>query len=410
MCFWALLWFLMQACTTNKRFTDLNVNYHYDPDFPIAVNHKISDGGDYLNVFFKVELKKIPGVVEKARLFEKYRFEMSLAPNYESTKRIALDTLGEGNYYGFQNGGHLFYYKINKTALNSALAVLKIKERNSTLVAYFDIPVVFSPTPLAYKLALFGKDNRFPRFSNMLHTSDTIKIHSFPRTEKKLWLSHYAEVFTPALPPMAMLTASKNAFNPPRSGLFSVHTENPIVIKDPGLYVLQEDTGSDDGISFMIYENRFPRVTRVEQLTESLLYISTRDERKKLLTASNPKLALDQYWLNISGSKDHGRKMIKAYYENIQQANTAFSTFKEGWKTDKGMVYSIFGVPDKVTRKGNYEEWFYNKGSYVSDIVFFFDKRPSSLSDQHYEMRRFPDYDRVWYSTVELWRKGILKN
>ena len=38
------------------------------------------------------------------------------------------------------------------------------------------------------------------------------------------------------------------------------------------------------------------------------------------------------------------KSLIAIYYNRIQNANLHFTTFKEGWKTDRGMIYVVFGL------------------------------------------------------------------
>ena len=53
------------------------------------------------------------------------------------------------------------------------------------------------------------------------------------------------------------------------------------------------------------------------------------------------------------------------YYRRIQTADERYSHFIDGWKTDMGMVYIIFGEPDQIERypfqenTKPYEVWFY---------------------------------------------------
>ena len=102
--------------------------------------------------------------------------------------------------------------------------------------------------------------------------------------------------------------------------------------------------------SFVINGRRpdFPKSINIEDLLESTRYIATRDEYSRLLSADHPKLALDQFWLNCGETPDNSRKLIDIYYDRVEEANTFFSGIQEGWRTDRGMVHIVMGVPDKV--------------------------------------------------------------
>ena len=58
-------------------------------------------------------------------------------------------------------------------------------------------------------------------------------------------------------------------------------------------------------------------------------------------------------------------ELMDEYYRRITFSNENFSNFKEGWKTDMGMIYVIFGPPSDIERhpfdRGYkpYEIWYY---------------------------------------------------
>ena len=192
-------------------------------------------------------------------------------------------------------------------------------------------------------------------------------------------------------------------------GAYRVPTDSTVIFNGPGLYFAQEDSSSRDGFSFMILPNKYPRVTRAEELVSPLIYITTRDERGRLTSSLKPKDELDKFWIDVGGNRDHARRIIKEYYEHVETANNMFTNYKEGWKTDRGMVYIIFGKPEKITRYDDREEWFYEKNANFGDVYFTFTRKPTIFSPDNYELMRYSEYDRVWYGTVEQWRKGVLR-
>jgi hypothetical protein len=56
---------------------------------------------------------------------------------------------------------------------------------------------------------------------------------------------------------------------------------------------------------------------------------------------------------------------MEQYYARVEYANKHFSHFMEGWRTDMGMVYIMFGPPSNVERhpfdidSKPYEVWAY---------------------------------------------------
>jgi GWxTD domain-containing protein len=137
-----------------------------------------------------------------------------------------------------------------------------------------------------------------------------------------------------------------------------------------------------------------------------LRYFSTRSEWDKLNTAINKKDALDNYWLSIFRSSEMAKSVIRNYFDQVEEANSLFTNYKEGWKTDMGMVFIIMGPPDEVFRNQAKEEWIYQKTEDLPKMKFTFEKINNIFTDNHYVLIRNADYRNEWYRAVEMWRKG----
>ena len=90
----------------------------------------------------------------------------------------------------------------------------------------------------------------------------------------------------------------------------------------------------------------------IEDLIAPLRYIAARSEYQRLTTAEHPKLALDEFWLACSSSPEAAQP-AQTYYARVEEANAAFSGMTEGWRTDRGMIHVVFGVPKN--QKGRVE-------------------------------------------------------
>jgi GWxTD domain-containing protein len=181
-----------------------------------------------------------------------------------------------------------------------------------------------------------------------------------------------------------------------------------LVFDKPGYYFLPANGLSKTGLGVMVAEPFFPRVTLPLELAEPMVYISTREERKNLLASPNPKQLLDDFWLKANSQKDIARKLIRSYFGHIEEANRLFSSHKAGWRTDRGMVMAIYGPPPQVYKNWDMETWQYDKSLGGENTVFYFTRRPAEKNPNIWELKRYNEYDRVWYGVVELWRKGII--
>ena len=137
---------------------------------------------------------------------------------------------------------------------------------------------------------------------------------------------------------------------------------------------------------------------------------ATAAERQQLSQATDPKRAVDQFWLaSAGGDQARGRDYIRRYYSLVMIANELFTGHKAGWLTDRGLLYVVLGAPTSVRRLGSGEEhWTYDALDRTGrETVFTFRPRPSTLAPDNYELVRRPEYQTLWYAAVERWRKTL---
>ncbi len=93
---------------------------------------------------------------------------------------------------------------------------------------------------------------------------------------------------------------------------------------------------------------------------------------------------------------------MKGYFRRVELANLYFISYKEGWKTDRGMIYLIFGVPDEVSVNDGSETWYYS----TTKSRFTFVKSGSVYDPENHVLLRDKRFMEPWFSTIDLWRKS----
>ena len=68
------------------------------------------------------------------------------------------------------------------------------------------------------------------------------------------------------------------------------------------------------------------------------------------------------------------RELIRIYYNRVFFSNYYFTSSKEGWKTDRGMIYVVYGQPHALYKSTNQEKWIYYNKSKSYTITFIFNK------------------------------------
>jgi GWxTD domain-containing protein len=141
-------------------------------------------------------------------------------------------------------------------------------------------------------------------------------------------------------------------------------------------------------------------------MVEPLRYITSKKEYQALLDDSDLKGALDQFWLENATNPERAKELIKHFYNRIEYANIYFSSFDEGWKTDRGMTYLIFGPPNVIYKNSNSESWVYGEDNNYMSVNFVFSKVINPFSDNDYRLNRSSVYKSHWYRAVDSWRQG----
>ncbi len=175
-----------------------------------------------------------------------------------------------------------------------------------------------------------------------------------------------------------------------------------------GLYFIQTDTTQQDGLLLANFGANFPRENRTSKLVEPIQYLVTAAEYRKLSEESNSKKMMDNFWLSTTGSTDKSRMLIRVFYTRMTYANQFFTDYEEGWKTDRGMIYMIYGLPDRVLKGSDAETWEYTLKQNANPLTFVFTKKTSPYSDNHFVLQRGSPQTTYWQQAISSWRKGSI--
>ena len=186
-----------------------------------------------------------------------------------------------------------------------------------------------------------------------------------------------------------------------------------------GIYLCSIGRKINDGFTFLNLGTSFPGMTTPEAMIEPLAYLASEDEVAALKSDPKPKMALDEFWIKCGGNIDKARELIRIYYTRVLYSNYYFTSYKEGWRSERGMIYIIYGPPDKVYKSSEGENWGYKKpvvksswgGRYnveSDDYLFFnFKKKENIFSDNDYYLSR-SETPTYWDKAIASWRKGIV--
>ena len=310
--------------------------------------------------------------------------------NHELYLREALST--EEGRYVFK-----WVYPKNEAPLSLALRVF-IHPR---AWVFRHVPLVFSHHPSGN---ISHSVNHQPQFDSYLQASDSVRLEH--AVDSILFAYYYNHDFLPARPPMTLKAQQRgNALK--IDTVMALVTDQLITFPKPGLYFIQADTNGIEGISLLVTPHHYPKAARIDELSAPLIYLTTKDEYENLKEDLTSKKALDRFWLSTIGDPQKARKSIKRFYKLMAEANELFSSYKEGWKTDRGMIYMVMGPPDVVQFEGQKEIWRYGQNNGFT-IQYSFRKVSNLFSNNHYELERSESLGRSWFTAIDRWRKGLI--
>ncbi|MBL0050501.1 MAG: GWxTD domain-containing protein [Bacteroidetes bacterium] len=297
--------------------------------------------------------------------------------------------------------------KIKTPARKNYLMHVKVFDLNRGKFAERNIDVVNNSSQSANTFALYHIENKFvPVLDNFLLANKSYFISNNIEPEKQLYIRYFKDDFPVAAVPFKTNGFVKFSYAADSTYLLT-NRKQELHFDKFGMYHFQFDTTLKEGYTAYYFNNDYPSINKLEQMTEPIRYLITNEEYTKLMKADDTKKAVDDFWLQCAGNEERASKLVSAYYNRVQKANEYFVSFTQGWKTDRGMVYIIFGAPEVVYKSNNTEMWEYQSDG-NDELRFTFKKINNPFSENDFQLIRSVSYEVNWYRAVEKWRAGRL--
>lgn len=192
----------------------------------------------------------------------------------------------------------------------------------------------------------------------------------------------------------------------------------------PGMYRIQMEarTSTDQTPfaeqtrEFAVREADYPRLAEVDDLIDALAYITSDRELEAIAegeSVTERRRHFDAFWGSLFNDRRVASGVVRLYFERVEQANMLFTTYKEGWKTDRGMVYVLFGPPAFVDTRFDSETWHYDLSARDGLSSFVFEKASFYASErtafENWVLQRSNSYETVWRRAVRRWREGAAR-
>ncbi len=222
--------------------------------------------------------------------------------------------------------------------------------------------------------------------------------------------SIYVDYFTisselPRPPTTASVDFTMN-YSPDTSFVFPLVDTAHYNLQQKGMYFVRVDENRAEGLSLFNFGGSFPQIKTPDELMEPMFYLTTLAEYRDLRKEENRKLAVDNLWLKMGGSIEKSKELIRIYYNRVVYSNLYFTSNKEGWKTDPGMIFILFGPPNRIQMTGSGERWYYFSKRRSNPVEFRFERKPDAFSDQTMVWVKTTDSQMFWNEAVRSWRNG----
>ena len=186
---------------------------------------------------------------------------------------------------------------------------------------------------------------------------------------------------------------------------FNANGVSEINLKEALLILSNDRLNLDDNYFLYQVTELYPYFKTYTELILPLKYITSRDEFTLLKNSTNQKERFEKFWIELAGSKEIAKELIKEFYGRVKFANSHFSSFKPGWKTDRGIMHIIFGEPEIIDVSGKEIQWTYSNKFEARSSTFTFYLSLSNISND-FELVRNPLFKSGWYIAMETWRNG----
>ena len=299
------------------------------------------------------------------------------------------------------------------------VAEVKILDRLRLIVAQDFVEFNTLSYNNRYNFRVEGHFDKNELFSSVLRIDEYVNLLYSRGHIDSLYISFYKSFREVPDPPSMLLPEKTLDYDPLQFVAIPYSDSLPMMFPKEGIYLCSIARNIKDGFTFLNLGSTYPKVTTPEKMIEPLIYLTSQDELAELKSAAKPKAALDDFWIKCGGNVDKARELIRIFYTRVLYSNYYFTSYKDGWRSERGMIYIIYGPPDKVYKTADGESWGYKKpvikskwgGRYtVTDSYLFFNfkKRENIFSDNDFYLSRSETLVTFWDKAITSWRKGIV--
>ena len=303
--------------------------------------------------------------------------------------------------------GKRFYSQIPLKAETGKLYQLRVlakdKLRRAIDIKYIDVDKQSAYGAQNYNLT---NHNDIPYFSNVVKPISLFKIKTRYHNSEKLYVKYYKHNYSAPKPTYSYNISSMFNEDPDSLWVFDYSNNLTMQLYYEGYYLISIDTTKKGGLLISNYGVDYPKVSSVDGMVEPLQYIALKKEYDEIIERKNTKLAVDDFWMEKGNGMARGRELIRIFYNRVYFSNYYFTSGVPGWATDRGMVYIMYGPPQKLERTAIAELWYYWVKDNSEPVMFNFTYSSSEFFNNSYILDRGNNQEWHWQDALVAWRNG----
>jgi GWxTD domain-containing protein len=402
---------LAGACAVRNQITVTNFSSlyqeHKGPDITgIRVFH---ESDSISRLYIRYRPSSLNYILKQGRSYmtADYTFSYKLFDNFESDiiRDSASYFLYDSLFYQ-QTGAMVYTIPVATPAPGNFILELKFSDLNTGQTAIHSVQILKDNANNAQNF-LPVDDQDEVIFEEWISWKTKFRIITNVSELDNLYVDYHAFDFPPAKPPFS--TEHPETYDlAPRDRTFPELKNGTSTLLQYGLegfFHFRFDTTNNTGLTLYRFHDDYPAITDDHLLVKTLRYLTTGNEYNQLTGSDDPEAAIQEFWLKNSGNPERAPVLAQSYYDRVVAANRYFASYKEGWKTDRGMIYIVFGEPKKVYRRTDIETWEYGEAGKRQALRFDFVAIDNRFTNNDFELVRKPEYKTPYFVAVDFWRR-----
>lgn len=402
---------LFSSCATHK-YSQINYAKFYQKDYPGNVFKSIVfNANDSISeLFVQVDLNALAVVTgkSKAEVLNEYVFDYSLVNGLKEKEVLQVGRINLTESPDNSKNHKSFKIKLQTQASGEYVLFASLENKSETKVFTSRTNILKGVSHSEQNFMLLNEDGSI-HWDNFTRGDEKLRIKLSDLSVKELYISWYAPKFSPAVVPFALVKPNElKALESATAFKIDIidGKSAPLSFKDLGVYLFHLNMEEKRGFTVFKFFNKFPYVANDAQRLFALRYLNPRFEFEDLMNMK-PEEAVNEFWYFKSRKQERSDDMVRTYYSRVQRANELFTSYKEGWKTDRGMIFMIYGAPDKVYKFKDREVWEYGYDAFYSGLRFSFSREGNPFTQNDFRLSRQAHYEFSWQGIVDNWRTDI---